>query len=688
MLRRLPKAAWAELCTALLGITGNVAATQLPSGWKPYYWLSWPLFVLILLDSIRRSLPVVQPVVAGKRVRIYERAGGRTKLVHRVHNFWIDGVLRESLQNVVRLELGLTTRPDAIEHPWELIVQQPRQPPRRLPPGTSISTVFHQLSGELLILGTPGSGKTTMLIDLAQYLLNRAARNLNEPVPVILNLSSWRSPQRLRLTARKRSLLAEWLVAELRERYSIPRTVGEAWVDRGEILPLLDGLDEVPSAHRQLCVSAINDFRREHGLLSIVVCSRIADYEALATPLRLQGAVEIQSLNRSQVYDYLNRIGESLLGIRMAVDRDGSLWELLETPLMLSVVTLAYRDAPVAELLKLTGQRHDLTRLFDAYVRAMFKRRTKNVQYSEKETIAWLSWIARSLVLRGQGSFYRRWIQPDWLPRLWQQWVVTEGVAWILAIAGGVLVGLILDHLWGALAGIMGGSFAFLGGLAFGRDDRIEPGEGSFIHWLSNGLAIAFALGAAIGALFALGIGIRVGLAVCMVTTAFVLLLSAVEGGGRGYLQHAIVRIFLVLNGAAPWRYVRFLDYAVERIFLRKAGDDYVFLHRLLMEHFARYSIPVGTTESTDFPARPARPAGATRSANSATFVARLKDPTELPDATSTMPATSTTDVGGSIGRRSQRHTRSRPKAILRDVIILRFRRSSREIRSSRPPDS
>jgi hypothetical protein len=36
-----------------------------------------------------------------------------------------------------------------------------------------------------------------------------------------------------------------------------------------------------------------------------------------------------------------------------------------------------------------------------------------------------------------------------------------------------------------------------------------------------------------------------------------------------------------------PWNYIRFLDYAAERVFLRKVGGGYIFTHRLLMEYFA-----------------------------------------------------------------------------------------------------
>jgi hypothetical protein len=43
----------------------------------------------------------------------------------------------------------------------------------------------------------------------------------------------------------------------------------------------------------------------------------------------------------------------------------------------------------------------------------------------------------------------------------------------------------------------------------------------------------------------------------------------------------------LRLNGSAPLNYVRFLDCAAGRIFLRKVGGGYIFVHRLLLEYFA-----------------------------------------------------------------------------------------------------
>jgi eukaryotic-like serine/threonine-protein kinase len=40
-------------------------------------------------------------------------------------------------------------------------------------------------------------------------------------------------------------------------------------------------------------------------------------------------------------------------------------------------------------------------------------------------------------------------------------------------------------------------------------------------------------------------------------------------------------------NNLLPWRLIPFLDHCVDLIFLRRVGGGYIFVHRLLMEHFA-----------------------------------------------------------------------------------------------------
>ncbi|MBD2578934.1 NACHT domain-containing protein [Oscillatoria sp. FACHB-1406] len=65
------------------------------------------------------------------------------------------------------------------------------------------------------------------------------------------------------------------------------------------------------------------------------------------------------------------------------------------------------------------------------------------------------------------------------------------------------------------------------------------------------------------------------------------LFLGLIFGGITACIQHFTLRIILYFNNSITWNYAHFLDYAADRIFLQKVGGSYIFIHRMLMEHFA-----------------------------------------------------------------------------------------------------
>ena len=56
---------------------------------------------------------------------------------------------------------------------------------------------------------------------------------------------------------------------------------------------------------------------------------------------------------------------------------------------------------------------------------------------------------------------------------------------------------------------------------------------------------------------------------------------------GEAFVRHFVLRFVLNWNGYIPFNYAPFLDYCVDRIFLRKVGGGYTFVHGLLQDHFA-----------------------------------------------------------------------------------------------------
>ncbi len=295
----------------------------------------------------------------------------------------VERQLKDSLQGIALIALGLEDRPEAVPDRWGQLLQEHGRTQLIPMSARTIVEVFDMHDGELLILGAPGAGKTTILLDLARVLIARAEQDDALPMPIIFHLSSW---------AAKRPPLADWLVDELADKYDVPRKLAQSWVDSDLILPLLDGLDEVLLEQRAACVEAINTFRasRQRGLANVIVCCRLADYEALPPRLRLRGAVLLQPLSEPQIDTYLAALGEQLTGLRAALRADADLRELATTPLLLNLMILTYQGTP-AESLPVRGtQEERRAQLLTAYVERMFARRGGSARYPRERTLHWL----------------------------------------------------------------------------------------------------------------------------------------------------------------------------------------------------------------------------------------------------------------------------------------------------------
>jgi eukaryotic-like serine/threonine-protein kinase len=393
-----------------------------------------------------------------------------------VRSFWIDGVLKHSLYQETLIRLNMQDRSDMVDNrPWNIVSQTVGEAGQELRPGTRIIDVFGRMNQLMLILGEPGSGKTTTLLELARDLLDRADNDPALPTPVVFNLSSW---------ALLRPPLAEWLVDELRTRYSIPKDVAQTWVKQNDLLLLLDGLDEVQDEHRVACAQAINSFRQEH-IVPLVVCSRVAEYKRLNAHLKLQGATLLEPLTTEQTVTFLTSAGEHLSGLRTALQQDTELQQLAETPLFLSIMVMAYQGDSVSQVNTTDATQTRRKQIIDAYIKRMFVRREVKPLYSPVKTVGWLRWLAGRLKLYGQTTFLVERMQPSWLQSpnrssfaasaLMAMWGPVYGLSFgaVLALIFGLDVGLfgepvvvlVFVLVSGLLAGLIIG---LVGGLADG----------------------------------------------------------------------------------------------------------------------------------------------------------------------------------------------------------------------------
>lgn len=440
----------------------------------------------------------------------------RRIMLDKVQAFWVEGVLEQSIHGASLIELGMEIQPDAVTHPWDMVIQRPDRQDRTLPPGTPIIDVYDDMDRALLILGEPGSGKTTTLLELARDAIARARQDPNQPIPVVFNLSSWPG---------EKQPIAEWLEDELRARYNVPGKVSRAWLAADALLLLLDGLDELPPDRRASCVQALNRFRdeEEHGLMGIVVCSRTAGYESLATQLEFPGAVALQPLTSRQIDDYLDGAGAELQAVRATLQHDDTLQEMAQTPLFLSIMTLAYRGLTLADLRPLDSPAARRQHLFAAYVDHMFQHRQADERYTPEQTCRWLTWLAQKMIQHGQTIFLIERVQADWLSVRKLRWLYYVCVM----LAAGVPIGLLVGWGGGLPLRLYGSpiaqAFGIGIGLAAGLTICLAIGRVfGLIGSLFVGSAFGIVFGIAFGMHNPLSVALTVGLAVGLATgTAF-----------------------------------------------------------------------------------------------------------------------------------------------------------------------
>ena len=266
----------------------------------------------------------------------------------------VESRLAQSLHHAVLLNLGKEQQPHQVQRPWDVSVKVGEQRTFQLPSETSILEVFENpaINGKFLILGKPGGGKTTTLLELAQALVERAETDSDAPIPVILELSEWR-------TVTKREFpdfwnqekydpsIKEWILSQLWSK-GVSQEIGEQWIREKELVLLLDGLDELPSERQAKCVQAINQFLdSEFSPLHLVVGSRKEEYEEYEEVLHLNGAIYLEDLSVEQIQHYFTSV--NLGEFWESIKDSEKIVNFISQPLFLAITSIAYQQIDVEE---------------------------------------------------------------------------------------------------------------------------------------------------------------------------------------------------------------------------------------------------------------------------------------------------------------------------------------------------
>jgi hypothetical protein len=238
----------------------------------------------------------------------------------------------------------------------------------------------------LIVLGGQGAGKTALSILLLLELLSHGQGRDDGRIPVLVRLSPW-DPD-LDVEA--------WLVRAVYEQYDIYRQLrdtsryGSDVVARlladGRLLPILDGLDELPPQAARKVVTQVRAARMFTA--PFVLTSRVAEYEYAVDrkPPRGKQTVRLLPMSSASVADYVQNLFSGDLERwqpildEIAADPDGIVAATLSNPLMLYLASTHFYDSGTDPTALLDRHAHHTAEelqhyLLDSFVPAVFAAR-------------------------------------------------------------------------------------------------------------------------------------------------------------------------------------------------------------------------------------------------------------------------------------------------------------------------
>lgn len=264
----------------------------------------------------------------------------------------------------------------------------------------------------LLILGEAGSGKTVLLLQFGLDLVEMAKQNFDYPMPILLNLATWRDENQTFET-----WLEENLVYAAGE-YGTARKYAKEMVQENNLLLLLDGLDEIPQNDRKACLDKLRIFldkldnsrSTEDNFPTVIISSRKKDYLDLGEQAPVRASIILADLTAESVCKELERI--KLSGSDFAKKLLNCIAEMPEIATKLKSafeVHLSLNMAHTFDFSKLSTEN-----LANAYLNQEIKK--VETEYNYPKARHYLSFLATKMKENKKGLVFELVdMQPNWL---------------------------------------------------------------------------------------------------------------------------------------------------------------------------------------------------------------------------------------------------------------------------------
>ncbi|MBD2066248.1 HEAT repeat domain-containing protein [Leptolyngbya sp. FACHB-671] len=313
----------------------------------------------------------------------------------------VDTDKSQALSEIARAQLELDTRVfENGNHRQQALLQEQRQQAQQAGQQWSGAKVLaSQLLSQsnakkLVLLGTPGSGKTTLMSYFAVMLAERKLEPLGlaadtDWLPILIRI------RELALYP-KMSILdyAKQFAEKTMSCIPLPGGFFEAWVESGRALILLDGLDEVAEeGKRQEIVRKIENFLGQYSQNRAIVTSRPAGYRRDFFRTSEYFHYQLQPFDNERIERFItnwydNRTPDRAeserrrSSLKKALENNERIKTLARNPLLLTIIALIHRYQ--AELPR------DRYRLYDKAVNTLLTSWDQNREITAHKALQYL----------------------------------------------------------------------------------------------------------------------------------------------------------------------------------------------------------------------------------------------------------------------------------------------------------